>query len=90
MRAAQWLRQKEGPRPSIEEDLAALAEEDARRAGPRLIDLGPEVLPAVHAALLAPDTPPRHALALLQVIRPIGHESSVLVLLGFLVVGWYG
>jgi hypothetical protein len=79
-----WLRQKEGPRPSIEEDLAALEAGDARRAGPRLIDRGPEVLGALHAALVAPETQPRYAQSLLQVIRPIGHESSVPVLLDLL------
>lgn len=72
------------PAPSIAEDVAALAGPDARRAGPRLIDRGPEVLPAVHAALLAPDVEPRHALPLLQVMGPLGEESSVPVVLELL------
>jgi hypothetical protein len=75
---------EEGPVPTIEEDVAALAGPDARRAGPRLIDRGPEVLPVVHAALLEPDAEPRHALRVLQVMGPISHESSVPVLLDFL------
>jgi HEAT repeats len=74
----------QGPAPSVEADVAALAGPDARRAGPRLIDRGPEVLPAVHAALLAPDVEPRHALALLQVMRPLADASSVPVLLELL------
>ena len=41
----------EGPTPTIEEDIAALAGPGAKRAGPRLIDRGPEALHAVHAAL---------------------------------------
>ena len=73
-----------GPLPSIEEDVAALAGPDVRRVGPRLIDRGPEVLPVVHAALLAPDVEPRHALRLLQVIGPLSQESSVPVLLELL------
>ena len=43
-----------GPPPTIEEDIAALAGPDAKRAGPRLIDLGPTALPAVHGALRSP------------------------------------
>ena len=70
-----------GPKPSIEDDVAALAGPDARRAGPRLIDRGPEVLPRVHAALLDPNVTPKHALRLLQVLGPLSHESSVPVLL---------
>lgn len=77
------FRQK-GAAPSIAEDVAALAGPDARRAGPRLIDRGPEVLPAVHAALLAPEVEVRHALRLLQVMGPLGEESSVPVVLEFL------
>ena len=75
---------EKGPTPTIEEDVAALTGRGARRAGPRLIDRGPEVLPAVHSAILAPDVEPRHALTLLQVIGPISHESSVPVLLELL------
>ena len=77
------LREK-GPAPSIAEDVAALAGPDARRAGPRLIDRGPVVLPSVHAALLAPEVEPRHALRLLQVMAPLGEESSVPVVLELL------
>jgi HEAT repeat protein len=75
---------EKGPTPTIEEDVAALAGASARRAGPRLIDRGPEVLPAVHAALLAPDVEPRHALRLLQVIGPLSEEVSVQVVLDLL------
>ena len=71
----------EGPPPSIEEDVAALAGPDARRAGPRLLDHGPAALPALHAALLAPGLEPKHALGLLQVVGPLGDERSVPVLL---------
>jgi HEAT repeat protein len=73
-----------GPAPSIEEDVAALAGPGARRAGPRLVDRGPEVLPAAHAALLAPELEPRHGLALLQVMGPLAEESSVPVVLELL------
>jgi HEAT repeat protein len=72
------------PATSIAEDVAALAGPDARRAGPRLIDRGAEVLPLVHAALLAPDVEPRHAMGLLQVIGPLAEESSVPVVLELL------
>jgi len=75
---------EKGPAPTIPEDVAALAGGGARKAGPRLIDRGPEVLPAVHAALLAPDVTPRHALALLQVMGALSEESSVPVLLELL------
>jgi hypothetical protein len=89
MDAETWIEMRKmfrekGPTPTIDEDVAALAGRGARRAGPRLIDRGPEVLPAVHAALLAPDVEPRHALTLLQVIGPLSHESSVPVLLELL------
>ena len=89
MDAESWIEMRKmfrekGPTPTIEEDVAALAGDGARSAGPRLIDRGPEVLPAVHAALLAPDVEPRHALTLLQVIGPLSHESSVAVLLELL------
>lgn len=77
------LREK-GPAPSVEEDVAALAGTDARKAAPRLVDRGPEALPAVHAALLAPEVAPKHALALLQVIGFISEKSSVPVLLEWL------
>jgi hypothetical protein len=77
------LREK-GPAPSITEDVATLAGPDARRAGPRLIDRGPEVLVAVHAALLAPEVEPHHALRLLQVMGPLGEETSVPVVLELL------
>ena len=40
-----------GPTPTIDEDIAALAGPEAKRAGPRLIDRGPEALPAVYAAI---------------------------------------
>jgi len=73
-----------GPAPTVEEDIAALAGHEARRAGPRLIDLGPVVLPKVHAALLTPGGEPRHGLRLLQVIGDIGDKSSVPVVLDLL------
>lgn len=75
---------EKGPTPAIEQDVAGLAGPDAERAGPRLIDRGSVVLPAVHAALLAPDVEARHALLLLQVIGSIAEESSVPILLEFL------
>ncbi len=85
----QWVEMRKmfrhkGPVPTIREDVAALAGGGARRAGPRLIDRGPEVLPAVHAALLEPAVEPRHALGLLQVIGALSEESSVSVLLELL------
>jgi hypothetical protein len=73
-----------GPTPTIEEDVAALAGPDAKRAGPRLIDRGPEALPAVHSALISADVTLRHTQVLLQVIRSIGDESSVRAVLEFL------
>lgn len=73
-----------GRTPSIEEDIAAIAGPDAKRAGPRLIDRGPEALPAVHGALLSNGLSLRHAQVLLQVIRSIADESSVPVVLEFL------
>jgi HEAT repeat protein len=84
-----WIKMRKmfrnkGPTPTIEEDIAALAGADAKRAGPRLIDRGPEVLPAVHTALLSADVEPRHALRLLQVMRPIGDKSSVPVVIELL------
>jgi hypothetical protein len=65
-----------GPPPPIEEDVAALAGPGARRAGPRLIDRGAEVL--------ATNTEPQHALRLLQVMAPIADLSSVPVVLQLL------
>jgi HEAT repeat protein len=73
-----------GPTPTIEEDVAALAGGDARQAGPRIIDRGPEALPAVHAALRSTQVEPRHALQLLQVMSAIGEKSSVPVVLEIL------
>ncbi len=58
-----------GPAPTIEEDITALAGADAKRAGPRLIDRGPEALPAVHGAIRSTEVEPRHAQRLLQVLR---------------------
>jgi hypothetical protein len=75
---------EKGPTPTIEEDVAALAGGNARSAGPRLIDRGPEVLPAVHAALLAPNVEPRHAVRLLQMIGSLSEEVSVPVVLDLL------
>ncbi len=73
-----------GPAPTIEEDVAALAGADAKRAGPRLIDHGPQALPAVHAALTSTEVEPRHALRLLQVMGSIGEKSSVPIVIEFL------
>ncbi|HEY7741806.1 MAG TPA: hypothetical protein VIA19_02070 [Burkholderiales bacterium] len=85
----QWVEMRKmlrpkGPAPAIKEDVAALAGPGARDAGPRLIDRGPEVLPDVHAALLAPDVAPRHALTLLQVMGALQDKSSVPVVLELL------
>jgi hypothetical protein len=85
----QWIEMRKmfrekGPAPTIQEDVAALAGGGARRAGPRLIDRGPDVLPAVHAALLAPDVEPRHAMGLLQVMGALSDIGSVPVLLELL------
>jgi hypothetical protein len=73
-----------GPTPTIEEDIAALAGPEAKRAGPRLIDRGPEALPAVHGALRSTEVEPRHAQRLLQVLRSIGDKSSVPVVIELL------
>lgn len=73
-----------GPTPTIEEDVAALAGFDAKKAGPRLIDRGPEALSAVHAALLSDKVETQPALRLLQVMGSIGEKSSVPVVLAFL------
>lgn len=85
----QWIEMRKalrpkGPAPTLQEDVAALAGAGARQAGPRLIDRGPEVLPAVHAALLAPNVEPRHALALLQVMGALSEKSSIPVVLELL------
>jgi len=73
-----------GPAPTIEEDIAALAGPEARRAGPRLIDRGPEALPAVHAALRSDEIELLQAQRLLHVIRDIGDKSSVPVVVEFI------
>ena len=73
-----------GPIPTIEEDVATLAGGDAKGAGIRLIDRGPEVLPAVHAALRSPEIGPLQAIRLLQVIGALAEKSSVSVVLEFL------
>jgi hypothetical protein len=75
---------KKGPTLTIEEDIAALAGPDAKRAGPRLIDRGTDALPAVHGALRSPEVDPRHAQRLLQVLRFIGNKSSVPVVIELL------
>jgi hypothetical protein len=81
MRKMLW---NKGPTPTIDEDIATLAGPDLKRAGPRLIDHGPEALPAIHAAIRSPEIEPRHAQKLLQVLRYIGDESSVPVVLELL------
>jgi len=73
-----------GPTPTIEEDVAALAGADVRRAGPRLIDQGHKALPAVHTALISTEVEPRHAVRLLQVMGSIGEKSSVPIVLEFI------
>jgi HEAT repeat protein len=73
-----------GPIPTIEEDIAALAGGGGDRAAIRLIDRGPEALPAVHAALRSPEIGPLHALHLLQVMGALAEKSSVSVVLEFL------
>jgi hypothetical protein len=73
-----------GPAPTTEDDIAALAGADAKRAGPRLIDQGPAALPAVHKALQSPEVELRQAQVLLQVIRDIGDKNSVPVVLEFM------
>lgn len=69
---------------TIDEEIAALTGNDARRAGPKLIDRGSTVLPFIHKALLQPDLPHLNGLRFLQVIGPIGDKSSVPVLLKIL------
>jgi len=73
-----------GPASTIEEDIAALGGPEAKRAGPRLIDRGPEALPAVHAALRADEVELQQAQHLLHVIRDIGDKSSVPVVVKFI------
>ena len=72
------------PVTTLEEDIAALAGADAKWAGPRLIDRGPDALPAIHNALLSSKVEPRHAQQLLQVLRYLGDKSSVPVVLELL------
>ena len=72
------------PATTIEEDIAALGGSDTRKAGPRLIDRGPNVLPAVHEAFRKKDVSPRQALALLQVMQALADKSSVPILLELL------
>jgi hypothetical protein len=72
------------PQTTINEEIAALAGPQARRAGPKLIDRGPEALPAVHKALLNPKIEPRQAISLFQVIRAISDTSSVDIILELL------
>ena len=74
----------EGPIPTIEEDVAALAGGHADRAASRLIDRGPYALPAIHAALRSPEVEPLHALRLLQVMGSLADKSSVSVVLELL------
>jgi hypothetical protein len=73
-----------GPLPTIEEDIAALAGGDGGRAATRLIDRGPEALPAVHTALRSPEIEPLHALRLLQIMGSLAEKSSVSVVLELL------
>jgi hypothetical protein len=73
-----------GPLPTIEEDVTALAGGDGKWAAIRLIDRGPEALPAVHTALRSPEIGPLHALRLLQVMGSLAEKSSVSVVLEFL------
>ena len=81
MRKMFW---KKGPAPTIEEDIVKLAGPDFKRVGPRLIDHGSKALPAIHAAIRSPEIEPRHAQKLLQLLRYIGDESSVPVVLELL------
>jgi HEAT repeat protein len=73
-----------GPVPTIEEDVAALAEGDGKGAAIRLIDRAPDALPAVHAALRSAEIGPLHALRLLQVMGALAEKSSVSVVLELL------
>jgi hypothetical protein len=73
-----------GPMPTIEEDVATLAGGDGKWAAIRLIDRGPDVLPAVHAALRSPEIRPLHAVRLLQVMGALAEKSSVSVVLELL------
>ncbi len=63
---------------SAAEDVAALASgPGAKAAAARLVERGPEALPALHAALLASDTEPRRIASIMQVLAAIGDASSV-------------
>ena len=73
-----------GPIPTIEEDVIALAGGDGKWAAIRLIDRGPEVLPAVHAALRSPEVQPLHVLRLLQIMGALAEKRSVSVVLELL------
>ena len=73
-----------GPIPTIEEDVIALAIGNGKWAAIQLVDRGPEVLPAVHAALRSPEVQPLHALRLLQVMGALAEKSSVSIVLEFL------
>jgi hypothetical protein len=77
------LRNK-GPTPTIEEDVAALAEGDGKGASLRLVDRGPDALPAVHAALRSPGLGPLQAIRLLQVMGALAQKSSVSIVLELL------
>jgi len=73
-----------GPIPTIKEDVSALAGGDADRAATRLIDRGPDALPAIHAVLRSPEIEPLHALRLLQIMGSLADKSSVSVVLELL------
>lgn len=73
-----------GPLPTIEEDVAALAGGDGKGSALRLVDHGPDALPAVHAALRSPKIEPLHAHRLLQVMGALAEKSSVSVVLELL------
>jgi hypothetical protein len=77
------LRNK-GPIPTIEEDVAGLAGSDGKGQALRLVDRGPEVLSAVHAALRSPEIGSTHAFRLLQVMGALAEKSSVSVVLELL------
>ena len=73
------------PVTTMEEELAALAGPDARRAGPKLIDRGSVVLPEIHEALLKKDVEPRPAINYFHIIQALEDESSVDVILELLI-----
>jgi hypothetical protein len=73
-----------GPIPTIEEDIAALAGGDGKGPALRLIDRGPDALPAVHAALRSPEIGSSYAFRLLQVMGALAEKSSVSVVLELL------